>query len=534
MDLGRLSDRTTVGVFLRQAERLGDRVLLRHWTGEGWSPVTWTQMRERALRVAGRLVEAGVQPGDRVLLMGENSVQWLFCDLGIQLAGAATVPVYPSTPAPQAALIAGDSESVLAIVAGAEYAGRLRGAGTLKRVLRMDSELRQWLAAPFPEGQMAEVERRLDGLRPDDVVSIIYTSGTTGDPKGVVLAHRSFVDMASACLAAFDIREDDVSLSFLPFSHVFGRINDVFVAITAGMSIYLSRGTDRLAEDLAEVRPTVMLSVPRLYEKMYGRVMERVAAAPAWRRRLFGWAIAAGRQRLHGAPPGLRYRLADRLVLSKLRSALTGGRLRFFISGGAPLGTQVEEFFWAIGVRILQGYGLTESASAAVANTETEHRYGSVGRPLPGVQIRLADDGEILIRGPGNMLGYHRNPQATEAVLQDGWLHTGDIGELDGDGFLRVTDRKKDLIKTSGGKFVAPQPIEAKLQDDPGIESAVVIGDRRPYCVALIVPNWEYLAGHLGLTGDPASAADHPSVRAYIQHRVDRVNGGLGSWESIK
>jgi long-chain acyl-CoA synthetase len=534
VDANALPERTTAGVFFRQAERLGDQVILRHWQGDSWRALTWAEMRDRALGVAATLVELGVEPGDRVLMMAENRVEWLIADVGIQAAAAVTVPVYPSTSAKTAALIAENSEAVLAIAGSDEIAERLPPAGALKRTVKLEGEVTEWMRRRPAAAELKEIESRLQAVKPDDMASIIYTSGTTGEPKGVVLAHRNFVDKARAGLKVFQVDENDVELSFLPYSHVFERIDGVFVGMLAGGSAYLARGVDQLVDDIREVRPTIVLSVPRLYEKMYQRVMHTVREQPAFRRRLFEWGLRVGRAASEDGRRGLRYRLADRLVLARARELLTGGRLRFFLSGGAPLATEVEQFFWSIGVKILQGWGMTETSSGVTSNTEEHHRYGTVGRPLPGYEIKIADDGEVMVQGPGVMLGYFRNEKATEEVLSDGWLHTGDIGEVDRDGFLKITDRKKDLIKTAGGKYVAPQPLEARLQSDSLIERAVVIGDQKPYCVALIVPDWNAVKSELRLGGQPATLVADEKLRGRVQEIVDRVNQDLGSWESIK
>ncbi|HEX6547677.1 MAG TPA: long-chain fatty acid--CoA ligase [Candidatus Dormibacteraeota bacterium] len=534
MKLSDISERTTVGVFLRQANRLADRTLVRTWTGDAWREVTWAEMRDLALRVAGHLVELGVRPRDRVILLSENRLEWLYCDLGIQAAGAVTVPIYPSTPAETARLIAADSEAVLAIASGEALAGHLEPAGDLKHVLRMDREVAEWVSGPYPDAEMEEIDRRLAALDPEQMVTIIYTSGTTGEPKGVMLAHRNFVDMAYSGLKVFPIGEQDVTLSFLPFAHVLERVSGVFTGMLAGGSSYLSRGIDRLVEDIAEARPTVMVAVPRVYEKMYERVQDEVRKAAPRRQRIFEWAVAVGKQHSRTGGARLRYAIAERLVLGRIRTLLTGGRLRFFVSGGAPLAREVEEFFWALGVQILQGWGLTETTSGATSNTVDAHKYGTVGRPLPGVEIKTAKDGEVMVKGPCVMLGYFKNERATEETIRDGWLSTGDIGEIDGEGFLTITDRKKDLIKTAGGKYVAPQPLEARLQEDPTIERAVVVGDQRPYCVALIVPNWDAVRSRLGISGEPSDLVEDERVRDHVQATVDSVNRGLGSWETIK
>jgi long-chain acyl-CoA synthetase len=421
---------------------------------------------------------------------------------------------------------------VVAIGSNHDMGSKLAPGGKLRATISMEDDLPGWIAEEPAPTDLAEVDRRLAALGPDDISSIVYTSGTTGEAKGVVLPHRSFVDMARSSLAAFSLGEADVILSFLPFAHVFERTSSIFVGLSAGVTIWLSRGIPRLSEDIGEVRPTVMVSVPRVYEKMRQAVLERVAEAAFHRRLLFHWAVGRGRRaaRSGGRPSGA----AERWVLRPLRERLTGGRLRFFVSGGAPLSRDVEEFFWALGVRILNGWGMTETNSGATSNTERQHRYETVGLPLPGVEVKIAEDGEILVLSPGNMIGYHNRPEATAEVLVDGWLHSGDIGEIDSDGFLRITDRKKDLIKTAGGKYVAPQMLEARLQEDHLIERAVVIGDQRPYVVALIVPNWNAVRQELELDGDPEQLVHDERLLSRIQRTVDEVNSGLGGWESVK
>ncbi len=534
MEAGSISERTTVGVFARQAQKHADRTLLRHHQDGSWLDLTWSAMRNLVERVAARLIEEGVAAGDRVILMSENRVEWLYCDLAVQAAGAVTVPIYPSTLAKGAQQVADNSQAVLAIASDAELATRLKAGGQLKKVVTMDDDVRAWAEdEPRPQA-LRELATRSAALKPDDLASLIYTSGTTGEPKGVMLAHRNFVDAAHSCLQVFELGPDDISLSFLPYSHVLERVSGIFVGMVAGGSTYLSRGTDRLAEDIAEVRPTIMVSVPRVYEKMHGLVQESVRKQPATKRWLFRWALAAGRRHFRTGRAGFRFRLADRLVLAPVRARLTGGRLRFFVSGGAPLAREIEEFFWAIDVKILQGWGMTETSSGATSNTESAHRFESVGRALPGVELKLARDGEILVKGPGNMLGYFRNDEATKEIMEDGWIRTGDIGELDADGYLKITDRKKDLIKTAGGKYVAPQPMESRLQEDPAIERVVVIGDERPYVTALVVPDWDRLKQQAGASGDPQKLVQDERCRKLIQQRIDALNRELGSWESIK
>ena len=528
VDPERLSDRTTVGLFFRQAARFGDRTLVRFHDGTSWRGLSWRRFQDLVMRVAARLVAEGAAAGDRVVIMSENCVEWLYCDLAIQAAGCVTVPIYPSTPAGAAKGIVEDAGARVAFVAD-ELSDRMQ----IERTVRVGADLPSWVAVEASPELVSQVEARASALLPDTLATLAYTSGTTGVPKGVMLAHRCIVDMAHSCLQVFDIGPDDEALSFLPYSHVFERINGVFVGMAAGTSAWLSRGIPRLIDDLQECRPTVMVAVPRVYEKMHQQVMGAVRELAPHRRAMFNWAIDQGRRHARGEAAPL-YPIADRLVLSRLRRRLTGGRLRFFVSGGAPLTAEIEGFFWAIGVRILNGWGMTETASGATSNTERRHEFETVGAPLPGVEIKIAADGEILVRSPGNMLGYYNNPEATAETLEDGWVKTGDIGELDSSGFLRITDRKKELIKTAGGKFVAPAPIEGRLMRAPAIERALVIGDERPYVVALIVPEWKAMSAEAGVSGPPEELLEDGRVRSVVQRAVDELNSDLGSWESIK
>jgi long-chain acyl-CoA synthetase len=534
----RINERTTVGVFVRQAQKLKDRPLLHHFEAGKWVPITWAEMRGMVLGVAAGLIAQGVKAGDSVILMSENRWEWLVCDNGIQAAGAVAVPIYPSTTPDTTQLIARDCAATLAIASDQKMAAKFKTGGKLKKVVRMDKEIATWARTAPDAAALEEIGKRLQALDPEGLCTIIYTSGTTGQPKGVMLAHRNFVDMARSSLQAFEIGEDDVSVSFLPYAHVFERMSGIFVGQLAGASTYLSRGIDKLADDVRELRPTLMVSVPRVYEKMHAAIHQQVGKQSRAKRRLFRWAVEVGRRDAAGKGRGrvhkAQLRLAERLVLRPLRTRLTGGRLRFFVSGGAPLNPEVEQFFWGLGIRILQGWGLTETTSGATSNTERHHRFGTVGKAMPGVEIKTDKDGEILVKGPGVMLGYYNNDQATKEVLENGWFRTGDIGELDKAGFLRITDRKKDLLKTAGGKYVAPQPIESRLMDDRVIERAVLIGDERPYVTALLVPDWETLKREKGLAGKPEELVKNEKVRAVFQERIDGVNKGLGSWESVK
>jgi long-chain acyl-CoA synthetase len=510
-------------VFFRQAARYGDRAVLHHLVDGLWKTQSWTAMRRDVLAVASGLIEAGVKAGDRVILIGENSVAWLWCDFGIQAAGAITVPIYPNSTPEIVAKIIENSGATYAIASDPKLAAKL----TVKKIALMDEEVAEWVR--HGPTQTNEIASRMARVDPDQLCTIVYTSGTTGDPKGVELAHRNLVDMSRAAVKVHPITDVDHSLSWLPYSHVFGRINEIFIGIVYGGQTWISRGPDHLAQELQQVQPTVMASAPRVYEKMYAAVLARVRDLSPVQRTIFHWSLGVGKQHFHAQSPGawlrLKHRVADRLVLAGLRQRLTGGRLRFFISGGAALAREIEEFFWSIGVPILNGWGMTETSSGVCSNTLHEHRFLTVGKPFPGVEIKIADDGEILVKGPGNMLGYHNNPAATAEMLKDGWIYSGDIGEFDGDGYLKITDRKKSLFKTAGGKYIAPVPLEQGLMRNPLLVRALVIGDGKPYVTALVVPDWED-ARKQGLDSD--------AVRASIQKTIDEMNAHLGHWETIK
>ncbi len=529
-----ISDRTTVGAFFRQAARYGDRPLVHYPDGDTWKAASWADMKNHVLAVASALIEAGVKAGEHVVLFGPNSLEWLYCDLGIQTAGAIAVPIYSGTVPEVAQTIVANCEAVMAIASDTTMASKLKTTDKLLSIVTMGSEVAEWVARP--PRRLPDVIARLEAIRPDDVCTIVYTSGTTGDPKGAELAHRNLVDTTRAVIKVHPLTEADFTLSWLPFSHVFERINGTLTILMIGGQVWLSHGVEHLAEDLAAVQPTILLSVPRVYEKMHARVMDGVREAPLVRRTLFDWAMGIGMRFSHETHPGpllrAQHRLAEQLVLDRLRRRLVGGRLRFFISGGAALAREIEEFFWAIGVPILNGWGMTETSSGACSNTLYEHRFLTVGKPFPGIELKFAEDGEILVNSPGNMLGYHNNPAATAEMLDGPWIRTGDIGEVDADGFLKITDRKKDLIKTAGGKYVAPQQLEFEIQRYELVEQAVVIGESRPYVTALIVPDWAAVTKRV--PGSPEDLVHDQRVIALIEQGVDAVNRRVGSWEAIK
>lgn len=495
----------------------------------------------------------GLAKGDRLAIFAENRPEWHVVDFACQLLGVVTVPIYPTLAADQVAFIlrnSGASWIASSDRAKAELLRELRPALTRPpRMISMDvdgvldEEEEVSLVRLLGEGARERSDVPLDRYRgrveAPELASIIYTSGTTGDPKGVMLSHRNFVSNFLDCVDLYPIGPDDVALSFLPLSHVFERTVD-HLFFYLGVKIHYAPSIERVPPLLLEVRPTILASVPRLYERAFLRVIANVEKQSRREQKVFRWAVDLGKRheaaREKGRPaPWLaaQRRLADRLVYRKIKERF-GGRLRFAISGGAALVDEVGEFFHAVGLPLYQGYGLTESAPVLTVNTPEENRHGSVGKPLPSVELQIAEDGEILASSPGIMLGYWENPAATgEMIDEKGWLHTGDIGHLDEDGFLFITDRKKDLIVTSGGKNVAPQPIEQHLTSHRAIGQAVVVGDGYPYLTALLVPRFEELPEELASL-PREEVVEHPELRREVETALRETNRRLSEHERVR
>jgi long-chain acyl-CoA synthetase len=388
-------------------------------------------------------------------------------------------------------------------------------------------------------------DQRASRVKPDDVATIIYTSGTTGEPKGAMLTHSNIASNVAACLEVIDLGPADTMLSFLPLSHIFERMAGLYAMLAAGATIAYAESMELVAANAVEVHPTILTGVPRFYEKVYARVMENALAQPALRKRIFFWGLHQGLARARARFEGRRLpwlaarraAIADRLVGAKVR-ARVGGRLRFCISGGAPLPPKVMEFFFAVGIPIIEGYGLTETSPVICLNRLGHEKPGSVGPPVPGVEVRIAEEGEILTRGPHVMQGYFKNDEATRAALRDGWFHTGDVGRLDADGTLTITDRLKDLLVTAGGKKVAPQPLEGRLKSSKWVAEAILLGDRRPFIVCLIVPNFANLESDAKARGRPfasrAALLAQPETRALFQAEIDKLNQDLAPFERVK
>lgn len=567
-----------VQLFLAQARVSAHRTALREKRGGRWVPTSWTEWSERSHAIAAALVEVGVVAGDRVAILSKTRKAWVEADLGALLAGAVTVPIYPSVPAEQAMYIVADSGAKVAFVEDPLQLEKLVGddawsnlshlvvfderashddpvadARRTVHVLEVGSQARDrtTMLEDFVERGRAALERRrgeLDeraaGVAPDDLATVLYTSGTSGPPKGVMLTHQNFVAEIDALSQRMKLGPSDEQLLFLPLAHVFGRILEL-ASLKVGCTTSFAQSVTRVVDDLGEVRPTFFGSVPRLFERIAQTGAARARQRGALYERGFAWGfdvgreVAALRRRGSRVPLALelQHRYADKLVLSQVRD-LFGERLRFALSGGAPLPRELGEWYEAAGVTILEGYGLTETTSATHVSTEDCYEHGRVGRALPGVETRIEDDGEILVRGPNVMKGYWRRPEATCQVIDsDGWFHTGDIGEVDERGMLRITDRKKDLIVTSGGKNVSPQNVEARLARGPLVSQAVVYGDGKPHVVALVTID-EVAAGAWAKAHDRspvlASLAHDRDFRREVEAEVALANQGLARFESVR
>ena len=503
------------------------------------------------------LKELGFQPGDKLVILSENRPEWVITDLAVQCAEGVTVPIYTSLVPEQVAFIIDDSDASFVVVSNAAQWEKIKAVKSrLKKVRRFII-----FASETPEdvygfadvlhmGQERAIhnplifEKEALDVQSSDVASIIYTSGTTGLPKGVVLTHSNFISNVKAAAECLPFGPSDTVLSFLPLSHVLERMV-MFTYIYRGCTIAFAESIETVAENLLEVKPSIMVSVPRVFEKIYSKVIDTVLAGSAIKRRIFFWALKVGREHgrrvLAGEPLSralkFRRRLADKLVFQKIVDK-TGGRIRFFVSGGAPLSKDIAEFFYALGLNIMEGYGLTETSPVIAVNTFEHLRFGTVGRPIPGIQVKIAPDGEILARGPNVMMGYYKKEAETREAFEGGWFHTGDIGHLDKDGFLVITDRKKDIIVTAGGKNIAPQPIENILKTNAFISNVIVIGDRRRFLSALIVPNFEKLEAYAKANGiayrGVAELVKNGRILALMAAEVEKATPELAPYEKIK
>jgi long-chain acyl-CoA synthetase len=527
-----------------------------------WRSMTWRETERRVRAVAGGLLSLGFQKGERGAILATSRPEWVIVDLGILTAGGATSTIYTSNTAEESAYILEDSGARVCFVENAMQDAKIREVrgrlGGVVQLVQIDGEPEN------PDGwtiSLAELERRGDAwnaanpgrldeviaaVGPEDLATLIYTSGTTGRPKGVMLTHDNWLFEAEATADLDMLGPTDKQLLFLPLAHSFGKVLEV-TFIRLGVPTAIDGVIDDLVANLAAVRPTFMAGVPRVFEKVYNRVVTGAKEGGGLKYKIFQWALGVGgrvsKLRQQGKEPSgalaFQHRLADKLVYSKLKARL-GGRLRFLISGGAPLSRAIAEFFHACDILILEAYGLTETSAGSVGNRPDRYKFGTVGLPFKGIEARIAEDGEILLRGRGVMKGYYNRPEDTaEAIEPDGWFHTGDVGVLDADGFLAITDRKKDILVTAGGKNIAPQNIEGRIKADcPYVSQIVMLGDRRPFCVALVTLNEETTGKWAREHGidykSYADLASRPEVKQLIRDGIEAVNAQLASYERIK
>lgn len=551
---------TLPALFLDAVDRFGSGqpAFRRLVTADTANDVSYAEAFERVREVSAALAARGLERGDRIAILSQNRVEWALADYGGLCAGIVVVPVYPTLTAEQVGFILADSGAKLVFVSDAEQADKvLEAAAECPQdisLVAFEAEAasgREGLAtwdAFVAAGREAAATSSVEAFReralsagPHDVATVLYTSGTTGQPKGVMLTHNNIASNVWAVSQVLMVDRSDLTVSFLPLSHILQRMGD-YLFFSAGCTIGYPRSLETVIADIGALRPTVVVAVPRIFEKIYNGVMD----ASGLKKKLIDWAAGvadrAADLSLVGEAPGgvlaLQYRIADKLVFGKVKAAV-GGRLRFFVSGGGPLAPALNRFFYSIGLTIYEGYGLTETSPVTNVNTPEDFRIGTVGPPVAGTEVRIAEDGEILLRGPQVMKGYYNNPEATASAIDDeGWFATGDIGKLDPDGYLRITDRKKDIIVTAGGKNIAPQPIENRLKTHPLVEQAVMVGDRRRYCSLLVVPAFPALeawASSEGISwGSRRELTTDPKVVAHVESELFGMLADLASYERPK
>ncbi len=554
--------KSVVEVFQHRVRESADRDAMYGRRGTDWYTLTWKQVGERARRIACGLHALGVERESRCAILAATRPEWVTIDMAILAAGAATTTIYTSNVPEECGYILADSGSVVCFAENAAQAAKLKevraSIPTVRKVVWIDGEPEGGDPWMMTLGELEEMGAAWDAEHPgsfqevadsvtrDHLATLIYTSGTTGKPKGVMLTHGNWVYEGEAIAGTNLLAPEDKQYLFLPLAHSFAKVLEIG-AIYQGTASAVDGDLDRLVDNLAVVRPSVLAAVPRVFEKVYNKVVSGAKEAGGLKYKIFLWAVSVGREvsalrQVRREPTGLlklKHRLADKLVFSKLKNRF-GGKIRYFVSGGAPLAREIAEFFHAADMLILEGYGLTESSAAAFVNRLDSFKFGTVGPPMPETEVRIAADGEILIRGGGVMKGYYNRPEDTAQALDaEGWLYTGDIGEVDAANRLRITDRKKDIIVTAGGKNVAPQHVENKLKASTNLVSQVVmLGDRRPFCIALITINGETVGSWAKAQGlayaDYADLAAKPEVKSLIWNEVQKVNAELATYEQVK
>ena len=551
---------TLIDVFMRAAHVHHRPDALNYKSGDRWVSISSDEILERVKDIAAGLHAIGIRHGDRVALLADSRVEWTLSDAGCLFASAVDVPIYPTLTPPQVQYILKDSGASALFLANREKFLELKQilaeCPEVKHVIFFDTEgitPADGLTLAELEERGRELEQDDPGLidrmaaetTPEDLATIIYTSGTTGEPKGVMLTHGNLVSNLIDSTGHLTIGEDDTVLSVLPLSHVYER-QAMYMYLHHGMAVYFAESLQTIGPNLREVRPTILVGVPRLFEKIYGRIHERAAAAGKVTETLLLWSVDVAREYAdyvnnhRPLPAALKFKhgLASKLVFSKWLEAF-GGRIRLLLSGGAALSEDLARIYIGAGIPIIQGYGLTETSPVVTASGLDDYRVGTVGKPIPNVEVRIAEDGEIEVRGPNVMRGYYNKPEETRAAFtEDGWFKTGDIGTIDADGYLRITDRKKELFKTSGGKYIAPQPIEQAIKGSRFVNQVVLIGSERKFPAALIVPVWEQLESYCKLKGievkNRSELCQHPRIVDLLQRQIDALTPNLARYEKIK
>lgn len=553
-------DRITINQMVQNTiGQHGSETALSHKVDKVYQDISYATLAERIKDFCLGLTELGLQKGDRVALLSENRPEWAITDLAILAGGGVTVPMFSTLTSAQVEYIVRDSGAKILCVSSERQLQKIKDwdenvPTNLQHIVIFD-ELEDDSVRPFDQvcelGQGVEdgdqvYQQASEAVTPDDLASIIYTSGTTGDPKGAMLTHSNFMSNIQAATGIVTLTPDDVFLSFLPLSHVFERMGGHYLPLSSGATIAYAESPFTIRQNMQEVRPTVMMSVPRVYEAMHERILNSVKEGSPTKQKIFHWSVGVGskvsqaiQQKKNPSPIlSLKASIADKLVFQKLK-AVTGGRLRFFVSGGAPLSKAIAEFFHAAGILILEGYGLTETSPVICVNRPDQWKFGTVGPMIPGIEVKIAQDGEILSRGPHIMQGYFNKPSDTaEAIDADGWFHTGDIGEIDEEGFLTITDRKKNLLILSNGKNVAPQPIENQLKQSPYISEIMLLGDQRRTITALIVPNYdaikEFAAEQQLEAEDIPALLQTQEIQRLIRGEINQYSGDFADFERVR
>ena len=535
-------------------------VMMRKVEGE-YKGITYSEFKAETDDLAYGLTALGIKKGDKIAIISENRPEWVYSDMAILALGAIDVPMYPSLTASSIEFILNNSESKGVVLSNKFQLNKiLKYRESLKHLnfiilmneKDMDPDAEslysfkdvQEMGKIYKNNHPGYLKECIRKVRENDLCTIIYTSGTTGEPKGVMLSHKNILSNVNAALETFPISEDDIFLSFLPLCHIFERMAGYYTGFSSGGMICYAESIETVAQNLVEIKPTILTSVPRLFERMYSKIIRNVEAQSSAKQKIFYWAIETGRKAARARKSGMlnpvlkvKYMTAEKLVFHKLRER-TGGRLRFFISGGAALSSELGEFFEAAGIQIVEGYGLTESSPVIAANHVDDYKFGTVGKVFPGVEVKLASDGEILARGANIMQGYYKNKKETDEVLKNGWLHTGDIGEFDKEGYLRITDRKKHLFKTTAGKYIAPTPIENLFLSSKYIDQFVLIGDRRMYLSALIVPDFEavkeFADSHKISYSNIEELSNHNLVQELMEKELGKIQKNLANYEKVR